>query len=606
MKKSLLVLALAFIFCLMSAVTWQVALTDSYGDGWNGGTLTVYVNGNPVLTNITLAAGGGPAYFNFTVANGDGVTTDHTEGGWPYENSYYIYDHNGNQVAAMIGAYPDGPGDITTPIIVDATGLLNPDNFTATTVSQDQIDLSWDLDSDNHPVMLAWSSDGVFGTPVPDYAYTVGEAIVGGGQVLYLGGNASFSHTGLPPSTTYYYMIWSYAVSKAVVYTPGVAASAATFDPPVTSFPYLTNFDNPVGWTTSLDYPWYLTDEGLNPTAVPYSPTYMADFNCWSYTYGATGYLTTPPLNLPNDLNAVSFWMFREANGPYSTNTDHINVYYSTSGGLSKAYTLLGTYHRHRLYTPPEAADGWYQYTLPLPTGSQGNNRFIIFEGVSDYGQDIYIDDVLLTSDDGTVPVELSSFTAVLTAENDVSLTWVTQSETNVQGYYILRNTTEDAEGALLVSQLIDGTNTSEEHSYSFTDSEIFEPGTYYYWLQSEDFGGSGETYGPVTVSFSHSSGEITPEIPTVTELKSIYPNPFHLHAVVPFSLKESARVQIRVYNSRGQLLRHFDLAEKAAGTYQLAWDGKDIHGRDCGSGVYYFIMQAGDKSFQRKAVLLK
>lgn len=38
-----------------------------------------------------------------------------------------------------------------------------------------------------------------------------------------------------------------------------------------------------------------------------------------------------------------------------------------------------------------------------------------------------------------TLPVELSSFSAVLTAQNFVKLTWVSQSETNLLGYLVYR-----------------------------------------------------------------------------------------------------------------------------------------------------------------------
>ena len=107
-------------------VTWQVALLDSWGDGWNGGYLTVYVNGNPVLSNITLNSGSGPLYFDLQVQNGDQITTYYYAGGWPYENYYAILDHNGKIVAESGGTWSDPgmstPESITTPIIVDLGG----------------------------------------------------------------------------------------------------------------------------------------------------------------------------------------------------------------------------------------------------------------------------------------------------------------------------------------------------------------------------------------------------------------------------------------------------------------------------------------------------
>jgi len=128
----------------------------------------------------------------------------------------------------------------------------------------------------------------------------------------------------------------------------------------------------------------------------------------------------------------------------------------------------------------------------------------------------------------------------------------------------------------------------------------------YYYWLQNIDLNGNTDFHGPVSVNFSATGQEITPEIPAVTELKSIYPNPFNPTAIIPFSVAEKTNVGIRIFNTRGQLLRHFNLAERAPGYYQVAWDGKDFNGNSCSSGIYYIVMNAGKETFQRKAVLQK
>ena len=77
---------------------YQVALIDSYGDGWNGGSLDVMVNGNVVLSGITLANGSGPEFFSFMVEDGDEITTTYHAGSWSSENSYDIYNDLGEVV----------------------------------------------------------------------------------------------------------------------------------------------------------------------------------------------------------------------------------------------------------------------------------------------------------------------------------------------------------------------------------------------------------------------------------------------------------------------------------------------------------------------------
>ncbi|MDZ4120839.1 MAG: hypothetical protein U1C33_00345, partial [Candidatus Cloacimonadaceae bacterium] len=86
-----------------------------------------------------------------------------------------------------------------------------------------------------------------------------------------------------------------------------------------------------------------------------------------------------------------------------------------------------------------------------------------------------------------TLPVELSSFTAVITPQNYVKLDWITQSETGVLGYYVFRNTENNLSNAIQVCPLISANNTSQVQIYSFIDNDV-EPGLYYYWLQNVDF----------------------------------------------------------------------------------------------------------------------
>jgi len=43
-----------------------------------------------------------------------------------------------------------------------------------------------------------------------------------------------------------------------------------------------------------------------------------------------------------------------------------------------------------------------------------------------------------------------------------------------------------------------------------------------------------------------------------------------------------------------------------AAGRYDIVWNGRDDHGRDAASGVYFCRLTAGARSLVRKAVLAR
>jgi hypothetical protein len=89
--------------------TYKLALKDSYGDGWNGGKVTVKVNNVAVLTDITLASGFGPVYHDFSANAGDVITTVYVSAQWPEENYYAILDPSETIIAEQGGTW-DNPG----------------------------------------------------------------------------------------------------------------------------------------------------------------------------------------------------------------------------------------------------------------------------------------------------------------------------------------------------------------------------------------------------------------------------------------------------------------------------------------------------------------
>ncbi|NOZ34376.1 MAG: T9SS type A sorting domain-containing protein, partial [Chlorobi bacterium] len=115
-------------------------------------------------------------------------------------------------------------GGITTQA---STFSGNPENLSASGISFSEIDLSWNLNTESDNVLLAWSSDGTFGTPVDGTAYNSGDVIPGGGTVLSSGNQTSYSHTSLNASTQYFYKVWSNI--NGTSYSPGVTDNAKTF-----------------------------------------------------------------------------------------------------------------------------------------------------------------------------------------------------------------------------------------------------------------------------------------------------------------------------------------------------------------------------------------
>jgi parallel beta-helix repeat protein len=117
--RVILIAMITLMFMVVSPMTasaadpcnYSICLKDSYGDGWNGGTVDLSVNGVLIHDDLTLAGGPGPECHNFSVNTTDEITTDYIASGWPDENEYYIEDEDG-YVVRYEGAGGAIPGDI--------------------------------------------------------------------------------------------------------------------------------------------------------------------------------------------------------------------------------------------------------------------------------------------------------------------------------------------------------------------------------------------------------------------------------------------------------------------------------------------------------------
>ena len=208
--------------------------------------------------------------------------------------------------------------------------------------------------------------------------------------------------------------------------------------------------------------------------------------------------------------------------------------------------------------------------------------------------------------DESTLPVELSAFTAVPTQQNYVMLNWVTQSETNLLGFRLYRNSEENIADAIGLNVLIPSTNTSTEQQYTYLDEEVMEIGTYYYWLEALDLDGHIQMFGPVSATVT--SQPEGPVVPPVIEsaFLSIFPNPFNPMLFIKANHKADGMFAVSIYDMMGRKVITLQEEHSAKGMKSLTWNGKDALGRDCASGIYFIRCQSGKEIKTQKAILLK
>ncbi|MCD6330318.1 MAG: T9SS type A sorting domain-containing protein, partial [Candidatus Cloacimonetes bacterium] len=90
------------------------------------------------------------------------------------------------------------------------------------------------------------------------------------------------------------------------------------------------------------------------------------------------------------------------------------------------------------------------------------------------------------------------------------------------------------------------------------------------------------------------------------TYLYNNFPNPVINNTTFEFSLKEKSHVILSVYNLKGQLVatlleEEFD----PSSSHYVEWDGS-VNGRKLASGIYFYKLETGNKSFLKKMVLMR
>lgn len=99
--------------------------------------------------------------------------------------------------------------------------------------------------------------------------------------------------------------------------------------------------------------------------------------------------------------------------------------------------------------------------------------------------------------------------------------------------------------------------------------------------------------------------------VPNQPQLGQNFPNPSNPETWIPYQISREAQVTIEIYNVNGQIVRILNLGFKPAGYYVTLnnaayWDGKNEAGEETLSGVYFYVISAGDFHAARKMIVLK
>jgi uncharacterized repeat protein (TIGR01451 family) len=153
----------------------------------------------------------------------------------------------------------------------------------------------------------------------------------------------------------------------------------------------------PLGWgfdmVTGTTAMWSRVNQGIHPSISPEYGLSMAEFNAYSATNGAAARLNTRLLNLPANYDAwLSFRMYHDTDvlPSANSNNDRVQVQISINGGLSYQDVVSGSVPRYNGTT------GWSTHTFNLHDYAGMHNIRIGLLGISDFGNNIYIDQIAI------------------------------------------------------------------------------------------------------------------------------------------------------------------------------------------------------------------
>ena len=95
-------------------------------------------------------------------------------------------------------------------------------------------------------------------------------------------------------------------------------------------------------------------------------------------------------------------------------------------------------------------------------------------------------------------------------------------------------------------------------------------------------------------------------QLPQVTRLSRIAPNPFRMRATIAFEIATPALTTVRVFDASGRLVRTLLDRQLEPGRYSLEWDGAGLDGEPTGAGIYFCQFRSGTASETQRITFVR
>ncbi|MGV3631907.1 MAG: T9SS type A sorting domain-containing protein [Bacteroidota bacterium] len=200
-----------------------VRLTDTYGDGWNGGIIKVRVNGVDVLTNLgsTFTTGVGPLDFTFSAPTGATISVIETAAGsYESEMRAEVLDGGGTTIIAShnpTAGGTNGTGNCPPPMSITAATVTQASTATVMNCASNEVIVRLEITTTGvtSPKTVTQIQTSFSGSAVPPN--------LSGAKIYYTGASSTFSTSSLfgssaSPSTSAYSINGSQNLSSGINY----------------------------------------------------------------------------------------------------------------------------------------------------------------------------------------------------------------------------------------------------------------------------------------------------------------------------------------------------------------------------------------------------
>lgn len=84
------------------------------------------------------------------------------------------------------------------------------------------------------------------------------------------------------------------------------------------------------------------------------------------------------------------------------------------------------------------------------------------------------------------------------------------------------------------------------------------------------------------------------------------YPNPFNSSTTIEYEIPKAGKVEIKIFDITGRLIKDIVSKKQPAGTYKTVWNGTNKSNKKVASGFYAYTIKFENKILSKKMILLK